>query len=203
MLAPLFPSPSGGQHSPPLSLSPDTTRPPKKNEVDGKDYYFVSTEEMTRDISANEFLEFGSYQGNMFGTKFETVHKIHQQDKVAILDIEPQVGSRGRGGEQGLPQIEPSAGCDCPCLLFPKEKNQQGLEWHFHSHSQDMGSARVFPVTALTWLCHQGHSQAAGGVGCRGAPSELLSPKRGVPFSPHSITGTVGLLPAWGRASLW
>ncbi|NXC71408.1 EM55 protein, partial [Anhinga anhinga] len=69
---------------------PYTTRPQKKNEVDGKDYYFVSTEEMTRDISANEFLEFGSYQGNMFGTKFETVHKIHQQDKIAILDIEPQ-----------------------------------------------------------------------------------------------------------------
>ncbi|XP_074963064.1 55 kDa erythrocyte membrane protein [Phalacrocorax aristotelis] len=69
---------------------PHTTRPQKKNEVDGKDYYFVSTEEMTRDISANEFLEFGSYQGNMFGTKFETVHKIHQQDKIAILDIEPQ-----------------------------------------------------------------------------------------------------------------
>ncbi|XP_061862586.1 55 kDa erythrocyte membrane protein isoform X2 [Colius striatus] len=81
-----------------LSTNPDkfmypppyTTRPQKKSEVDGKDYYFVSTEEMTRDISANEFLEFGSYQGNMFGTKFETVHKIHQQDKVAILDIEPQ-----------------------------------------------------------------------------------------------------------------
>ncbi|XP_068013655.1 55 kDa erythrocyte membrane protein [Melanerpes formicivorus] len=69
---------------------PYTTRPQKKHEVDGKDYFFVSTEEMTRDILANEFLEFGSYQGNMFGTKFETVHKIHQQDKVAILDVEPQ-----------------------------------------------------------------------------------------------------------------
>uniref|UniRef100_A0A8D0HNY8 55 kDa erythrocyte membrane protein n=1 Tax=Sphenodon punctatus TaxID=8508 RepID=A0A8D0HNY8_SPHPU len=69
---------------------PYTTRPQKKNEVDGKDYHFISTEEMTKDISANEFLEFGSYQGNMFGTKFETVHKIHQQDKIAILDIEPQ-----------------------------------------------------------------------------------------------------------------
>ncbi|KAH0630983.1 hypothetical protein JD844_004429 [Phrynosoma platyrhinos] len=69
---------------------PYTTRPQKKNEVDGKDYHFVSTEEMTKDIAANEFLEFGSYQGNMFGTKFETVHKIHEQDKIAILDIEPQ-----------------------------------------------------------------------------------------------------------------
>uniref|UniRef100_A0A8C3FDY7 55 kDa erythrocyte membrane protein n=1 Tax=Chrysemys picta bellii TaxID=8478 RepID=A0A8C3FDY7_CHRPI len=70
--------------------APYTTRPQKKNEVDGKDYHFISTEEMTRDISANEFLEFGSYQGNIFGTKFETVHQIHQQDKIAILDIEPQ-----------------------------------------------------------------------------------------------------------------
>ncbi|XP_053129356.1 55 kDa erythrocyte membrane protein isoform X2 [Hemicordylus capensis] len=69
---------------------PYTTRPQKKSEVDGKDYHFVSTEEMMRGIAANEFLEFGSYQGNMFGTKFETVHQIHQQDKVAILDIEPQ-----------------------------------------------------------------------------------------------------------------
>ncbi|XP_053130447.1 55 kDa erythrocyte membrane protein-like isoform X1 [Hemicordylus capensis] len=69
---------------------PYTTRPQKKSEVDGKDYHFVSTEEMMRGIAANEFLEFGSYQGNMFGTKFETVHKIHQQDKIAILDIEPQ-----------------------------------------------------------------------------------------------------------------
>nr|XP_048719589.1 55 kDa erythrocyte membrane protein isoform X2 [Caretta caretta] len=70
--------------------APYTTRPQKKNEVDGKDYHFISTEEMTRDISTNEFLEFGSYQGNIFGTKFETVHQIHQQDKIAILDIEPQ-----------------------------------------------------------------------------------------------------------------
>lgn len=97
----------GSAHARHCRLSPDTTRPPKKNEEDGKDYYFVSTEEMTRDISANEFLEFGSYQGNMFGTKFETVHKIHQQDKVAILDIEPQVGSRGTGAGWGLPCIEP------------------------------------------------------------------------------------------------
>nr|KAF6360346.1 membrane palmitoylated protein 1 [Myotis myotis] len=45
---------------------------------------------MSRSISANEFLEFGSYQGNMFGTKFDTVHRIHERNKIAILDIEPQ-----------------------------------------------------------------------------------------------------------------
>ncbi|XP_012589923.1 PREDICTED: coagulation factor VIII [Condylura cristata] len=70
--------------------APYTTRPPKRNEEDGQDYHFISTEEMTRGISANEFLEFGSYHGNMFGTKFETVRQIHAQGKVAVLDIEPQ-----------------------------------------------------------------------------------------------------------------
>jgi hypothetical protein len=79
-------------------LYTDTTRPPRKSEEDGKEYHFISTEEMTKNISANEFLEFGSYQGNMFGTKFETVHQIHKQDKIAILDIEPQVGRHGNAG---------------------------------------------------------------------------------------------------------
>lgn len=79
----------------------DTTRPPRKSEEDGKEYHFISTEEMTRNISANEFLEFGSYQGNMFGTKFETVHQIHKQDKIAILDIEPQVGRHTKAGTMG------------------------------------------------------------------------------------------------------
>lgn len=102
--------------------------------MDGKDYYFVSTEEMTRDISANEFLEFGSYQGNMFGTKFETVHKIHQQDKVAILDIEPQVGSRARcGHERAWHRLNYlCAGCACPCPAqctahLPYQKTQPVL----------------------------------------------------------------------------
>lgn len=81
-----------------LASCVDTTRPPKKNEEDGKEYHFISAEEMARSISANAFLEFGSYQGNMFGTKFETVHQIHEQDKIAILDIEPQVGRPGKAG---------------------------------------------------------------------------------------------------------
>ncbi|XP_069505078.1 55 kDa erythrocyte membrane protein [Ambystoma mexicanum] len=70
--------------------APYTTRPPKKSEEDGKEYHFIANEEMTKGISSNEFLEYGSHQGYMFGTKFETVHQIHQQGKIALLDIEPQ-----------------------------------------------------------------------------------------------------------------
>ncbi|KAG7234502.1 hypothetical protein INR49_004534 [Caranx melampygus] len=35
----------------------DTTRPPKKDEENGKNYYFVSHDQMMQDISNNEYLE--------------------------------------------------------------------------------------------------------------------------------------------------
>ncbi|XP_006632677.1 55 kDa erythrocyte membrane protein [Lepisosteus oculatus] len=69
---------------------PHTTRPQKKDEENGKDYYFISNEVMTKCITNNELLEYGSFQGHMFGTKFETINKIHEQGKIAVLDIEPQ-----------------------------------------------------------------------------------------------------------------
>lgn len=69
----------------------DTTRPQRKDEENGQEYYFISNEDMTKSISKNELLEYGSFQGFMFGTKFETIHKIHNQGKIAVLDIEPQV----------------------------------------------------------------------------------------------------------------
>ncbi|KAM4731429.1 peripheral plasma membrane protein CASK isoform 13-T13 [Anableps anableps] len=69
---------------------PHTTRPPKKDEENGKNYYFASHDQMMQDISNNEYLEYGSHEDAMYGTRLETIRKIHQQGLVAILDVEPQ-----------------------------------------------------------------------------------------------------------------
>ncbi|XP_061547199.1 peripheral plasma membrane protein CASK isoform X1 [Phycodurus eques] len=69
---------------------PHTTRPPKKDEESGKNYYFVSHEQMMQDISNNEYLEYGSHEDAMYGTRLETIREIHQQGLLAILDVEPQ-----------------------------------------------------------------------------------------------------------------
>ncbi|XP_028446171.1 peripheral plasma membrane protein CASK isoform X7 [Perca flavescens] len=69
---------------------PHTTRPPKKDEENGKNYYFVSHDQMMQDISNNEYLEYGSHEDAMYGTRLETIRKIHQQGHIAILDVEPQ-----------------------------------------------------------------------------------------------------------------
>ncbi|XP_062853694.1 calcium/calmodulin-dependent serine protein kinase b isoform X5 [Trichomycterus rosablanca] len=69
---------------------PHTTRPPKKDEENGKNYYFVSHDQMMQDISNNEYLEYGSHEDAMYGTRLETIRKIHEQGMISILDVEPQ-----------------------------------------------------------------------------------------------------------------
>uniref|UniRef100_A0A3B4XFX3 Peripheral plasma membrane protein CASK n=1 Tax=Seriola lalandi dorsalis TaxID=1841481 RepID=A0A3B4XFX3_SERLL len=69
---------------------PHTTRPPKKDEENGKNYYFVSHEQMMQDISNNDYLEYGSHEDAMYGTRLETIRQIHTQGMISILDVEPQ-----------------------------------------------------------------------------------------------------------------
>ncbi|XP_051569009.1 peripheral plasma membrane protein CASK-like isoform X5 [Myxocyprinus asiaticus] len=69
---------------------PHTTRPPKKDEENGKNYFFVSHDQMMQDISNNDYLEYGSHEDAMYGTRLETIRKIHELNMVAILDVEPQ-----------------------------------------------------------------------------------------------------------------
>ncbi|GFS57042.1 hypothetical protein TNCV_4238291 [Trichonephila clavipes] len=69
---------------------PHTTRLPRPTEENGRNYYFVTQDEMMSDITANEYLEYGTHEDAMYGTKLETIRKIHKDGKIAILDVEPQ-----------------------------------------------------------------------------------------------------------------
>ncbi|XP_066591781.1 peripheral plasma membrane protein CASK isoform X3 [Prorops nasuta] len=69
---------------------PHTTRPPRNDEENGRNYYFVSHDEMMADIDASEYLEYGTHEDAMYGTKLETIRKIHEEGRMAILDVEPQ-----------------------------------------------------------------------------------------------------------------
>ncbi|XP_055869214.1 peripheral plasma membrane protein CASK-like isoform X5 [Biomphalaria glabrata] len=69
---------------------PHTTRSPRPGEEDGKNYFFVTHEAMLRDIANNEYLEYGTHEDAMYGTKLETIRSIHTRGLMAILDVEPQ-----------------------------------------------------------------------------------------------------------------
>ncbi len=65
-----------------------TTRPPRKGEIDGVNYYFVSREKFSKMIDNNEFVEYDDHMSNFYGTpRTQLEEKLSRGD--VILDIEP------------------------------------------------------------------------------------------------------------------
>jgi guanylate kinase len=72
-----------------LSVSA-TTRQPRKSEVDGVNYYFLSKEDFEERISKNDFLEYAEVYGNYYGTpKSKALEAIDNGNDV-ILEIDIQ-----------------------------------------------------------------------------------------------------------------
>ncbi|XP_066554870.1 MAGUK p55 subfamily member 2b [Amia ocellicauda] len=69
---------------------PYTSRKPKEDEKDGQMYLFVSRSEMEQDIKNGRYLEHGEYDGNLYGTKINSIHEVVEAGKICILDVNPQ-----------------------------------------------------------------------------------------------------------------
>lgn len=72
-----------------LSISM-TTRAPRQGEENGKDYFFVTTEEFQDKITNKGFIEHASYCGNYYGTPKDYVEEQLHLGKDVILEIEIQ-----------------------------------------------------------------------------------------------------------------
>ena len=67
-----------------------TTRGPRKGEVDGKDYFFISRQEFERRVKNNEFLEHAEFAGNSYGTPRAYVEKLLDSGMNVVLEIDVQ-----------------------------------------------------------------------------------------------------------------
>ena len=67
-----------------------TTRTPRSNEVDGKDYYFVDEEKFENMINNDEFLEYAKVFKNFYGTTKLTIFEELKKGKNVIFDIDWQ-----------------------------------------------------------------------------------------------------------------
>lgn len=65
-----------------------TTRPPRKGEIEGEDYYFLNEDEFSRMIEGNAFLEWEYYSGYRYGTLQSEVDKLVDSGYFPLLDIE-------------------------------------------------------------------------------------------------------------------
>ncbi|XP_071388918.1 MAGUK p55 subfamily member 6a isoform X1 [Centroberyx affinis] len=69
---------------------PFTSRRPREEERDGQSYCFVTREEMEKDIKDSRYLEHGEYDGNLYGTKIDSIHEVVEAGRTCILDVNPQ-----------------------------------------------------------------------------------------------------------------
>lgn len=68
----------------------ETTRPRKENEVDGKDYYFVSYKQFAESVKNKELLEYTEFNGYYYGTPKAQVDFLVSKGKNVLIEVEAQ-----------------------------------------------------------------------------------------------------------------
>ena len=72
-----------------ISIS-HTTREPRPNEINGKDYYFINKEEFNSLIKGNNFFEYAKILDNYYGTLKDPILKFLSLGKDVLFDIDWQ-----------------------------------------------------------------------------------------------------------------
>ena len=91
-----------------------TTRKPRKGEIDGENYHFVSNETFEQMISNNDFLEYAKVFGNMYGTAKTNIYEKLDSDISIILEIDWQGARQVR---QNMPEV-------ISIFILPPSKNE-------------------------------------------------------------------------------
>src|SRR5580704_10740731 len=83
-----------------------TTRPPRKGEKNGVDYYFHKAEDFLRRVQAGNFLEHATVYGNSYGLlKSELLGKL-RAGKDVLLNVDVQGAASIREAAQAEPELK-------------------------------------------------------------------------------------------------
>ena len=80
-----------------------TTRKPRNDEIDGKDYIFISNAEFDDLKSNNSFLEYAKVHDNQYGSLKDSVHELFENNHDVLLNIDVQ-------GAASLKKLESNLG---------------------------------------------------------------------------------------------
>lgn len=71
-----------------------TTRSPRRQEIEGVDYYFVSREEFEELIKKNAFVEWAEVHGHLYGTSKKFLEETIKAGKDVILEVDVKGGRK-------------------------------------------------------------------------------------------------------------
>ena len=126
-----------------------TTRPPRPGEVDGVDYTFVSPKRFQQLIDEGAFLEYATYNGNLYGTLAERVERARADGHDIVLKIEVQ------GAEQVRKRVPDAV------FIFVAPPSTQELarrqEARNSESSEDMALRRKIAAQEMELAKHYDH----------------------------------------------
>ncbi len=67
-----------------------TTRKPRRGEINGRDYYFLNSDEFFKRVKENKLAEFAFVHGNYYGTPKSNLEKANKNNEDVILQIDVQ-----------------------------------------------------------------------------------------------------------------
>jgi len=102
-----------------------TDRPARPDEVEGEDYFFVSTEEFERMIAEDELLEYACVYGQYKGVPKQQVREAMASGKDVVMRVDVQ-------GAETIHQIVPEA-----VLIFLTASSERELEQRLHDRGGD------------------------------------------------------------------
>lgn len=112
-----------------------TTREPRKNEHEGKDYYFVSEEEFFRMKREERFLESATVFGKHYGTSKDEVERMRKAGKHVLLVIDTQ------GADSVRKLLD-------PITIFVKPPSEEELKHRLVKRNMD---SEADMETRLSW----------------------------------------------------
>ncbi|KAL6158899.1 guanylate kinase [Exserohilum turcicum] len=108
-----------------------TTRAPRGNEQNGKEYYFVTKEEFLDLVEKKGFVEHAQFGGNHYGTSIKAIDDITEKGQICILDIEME----------GVKQVANHPTFPRPRFLFLQPPSMEVLEQRLRSRATDKEEA--------------------------------------------------------------
>jgi guanylate kinase len=102
-----------------------TTRPPRGDEQNGREYFFVEQFEFEEMVKRDEFLEYARVFGNYYGTARRFLREAEQRGTDLLLDIDVQGAAQIKGK---LPEA---------VSIFILPPNRQELEYRLRHRSLD------------------------------------------------------------------
>ncbi len=124
-----------------------TTRPQRPGDEDGRDYYFIPSEEFQRMIDQGDFAEWAEIYGHRYGTSKKILEKARAEGQDLILDIDGQGARQLR--QQGLPGIfifilPPSLAELRRRLMKRKTEGEEALEERLKKARDEIAEARWY-----------------------------------------------------------